>query len=118
MARFRFQDFKIWQSAIEIADELFDIADELERMKLYRFADQIRGAGMSMSNNIAEGSGSDSKKEFARFLNIARRSTFENANVVLILERRGLLSKDGANKLLDDLEILCRQITSFRNTLR
>jgi four helix bundle protein len=118
MARFRFQDLKIWQFAIDIADELFDIADELERKKLYRFADQIRGAGTSMSNNIAEGSGSDSKREFARFLNIARRSTFENANVVLILERRGLLSKEAAKKLLDDLELLCRQISSFKNTLR
>ena len=118
MAKFRFQDLKIWQFAIEIADELFDIADDLEQRKLYRFADQIRGAGMSMSNNIAEGSGSDSKREFGRFLNIARRSTFENANVVLLLERRRLISKEQANKLLDDLELLCRQITSFKNTLR
>jgi hypothetical protein len=30
MAKFRFQDLKIWQLAIEIADELFDIADEIE----------------------------------------------------------------------------------------
>ena len=49
--KFRFQDLKIWQLAIEIADELFDVADDLERKKLYRFADQLRGAGMSMSNN-------------------------------------------------------------------
>ena len=44
MTRFRFQDFEIWQMAIEIADELFDIADDLEKRKLYRFADQLRGA--------------------------------------------------------------------------
>ena len=31
MVKFRFQDLKIWQLAIEIADELFDIADELEK---------------------------------------------------------------------------------------
>ena len=118
MAKFRFQDLRIWQFAIEIADQLFDIADDLEQRKLYRFADQIKGAGMSMSNNIAEGSGSDSKREFGRFLNIARRFTFENANVVLLLERRRLLSKEQSNKLLDDLELLCRQISSFRSTLR
>jgi four helix bundle protein len=118
MAKFRFQDLKIWQFAIDIADELFDIGDDLEERKLYRFADQIRGAGMSMSNNIAEGSGSDSKREFGRFLNIARRSTFENANIVLLLEKRRLLSEERANKLLDDLELLCRQISSFKNTLR
>ena len=30
MTKFRFEDLKIWQLAISIADELFDIADELE----------------------------------------------------------------------------------------
>ena len=67
MVKFRFQDLKIWQSAIEIADELFDIADEIEKKRLYRFAEQLRAAGMSMSNNIAEGSGSSSKREFKNF---------------------------------------------------
>ena len=51
MGKFRFQDLRIWQLAIEIADELFDIADQLEQRRLYRFADQLRGSGMSMSNN-------------------------------------------------------------------
>jgi len=51
MSKFRFQDLRIWQLAIEIGNELFDIADDLEKKKLYRFADQLRGAGMSMSNN-------------------------------------------------------------------
>jgi four helix bundle protein len=51
MVRFRFQDLEVWQLAIEIADKLFDIADDLEKRKLYRFAEQLRGAGMSISNN-------------------------------------------------------------------
>jgi len=85
MVKFRFQDLKIWQLAIEIADQLFDIADDLEKRKLFRFTEQLRAAGMSMSNNIAEGSGSNSNKEFIQFLNIARRSTFENANILIIL---------------------------------
>jgi len=51
MVKFRFQDLKIWQLAIEIADELFDVAENLEEKRLYRFADQLRGSGMSMSNN-------------------------------------------------------------------
>jgi len=29
--KFRFQDLEIWTLAIEIADCLFDIADEIER---------------------------------------------------------------------------------------
>jgi len=45
MVKFRFQDLKIWQLAIEIADELFDLADQLEDRKLYRFAEQLRASG-------------------------------------------------------------------------
>jgi len=87
MVKFRFQDLKIWQLAIQIADELLDITDSLEQKRLYRFAEQLRGASMSMSNNISEGSGSTSKKEFKQFLNVARRSTFENANILILLQR-------------------------------
>jgi len=48
---FRFQDLEIWKKAIEIGDKLFNIADNLEERKLYRFAEQVRGAGLSISNN-------------------------------------------------------------------
>jgi hypothetical protein len=51
MSKFRFQDLRIWQLAIEIADELFDLADALDQKRLHHFAEQLRGAGMSMSNN-------------------------------------------------------------------
>ena len=118
MAKFRFQDLRIWQLAIEIALELFDIADYLEKRKLYRFADQLRGSGMSMSNNIAEGSGSDSKKEFKQFLNVARRSTFENANILILLNKRKLITPECLDRLLTKLDYLCRQITSFQKSLR
>ncbi len=56
--KFRFEDLEIWRLAIEIADLLFDPADELEAKRFYRFAEQVRGAGISAPNNIAEGSGS------------------------------------------------------------
>lgn len=70
-----------------------------------------------MSNNIAEGSGSSSKREFSNFLNIARRSTFENANVILVLETRGLIHKGEVSELLERLDRLCRKIINFQRSL-
>jgi four helix bundle protein len=118
MVKFRFQDMKIWQLAIEIANELFDIADALEEKRLYRFADQLRGSGMSMPNNIAEGAGSSSNREFIQFLNVAHRSTFENANIVILLQMRNLITQDSLDRLLDKLDYLCRQITNFQDSLK
>jgi len=116
-AKFRFQNLKIWQLAIEITDGLLDIADGLENKKLFRFAEQLRGAAMSMGNNIAEGSGSTSKIDFNKFLNYARRSTFENANILIILNRRNLIHEEKLDQLLDKLDKECRMITNFKKTL-
>ena len=52
----------------------------------YRFSEQLRAAAMSITNNIAEGSASTSDKDFAQFLNIARRSVFECVNILILFE--------------------------------
>lgn len=116
--KFRFMDLEIWKDAIGIAENLFDLANRLEEKRLYRFAEQLRGSGLSMSNNIAEGSGSNSKREFANFLNIARRSTFENANVLLVLEKCRILGERDVTEMLRSLDHLCRKITNFQKSLR
>lgn len=118
MANFRFQKLEIWQIAIEIADLLFDIADDLEEKKLYRFAEQLRGSGMSISNNIAEGSGSSSNKVFHRYLDIAKSSSFENANILILLNRRKLISEEEKENILESLDKLCRKTTNFQKALK
>jgi len=118
MVKFRFENLEIWQRSVDIARKLFKIAESLEIKKLYRFADQLRGAGLSMSNNIAEGSGSTSKKEFVQFLNIARRSTFENASMILIFSKEKLIPENIKDEIFQDLDELCRMITAFSRTLR
>lgn len=82
MDSFRFENMEIWKDSISISDMLFDFADKAEDKKCYRFAEQLRAAAMSISNNIAEGSGSFSDRDFASFLNISRRSVFECANIL------------------------------------
>lgn len=116
--KFRFEDLEIWNASIEIGDRLFDLADGLEERKLYRFAEQLWGAGLSISNNIAEGAGSFSDKEFFVFLNYARRSCFECANMIVVLMRRKLVSTDIKENLFNELEMLSRKIKRFQQSLQ
>ncbi len=115
---FRFENLEIWKKSIEIAGNLFDISDDLERKKLYKFAEQLRGAALSISNNIAEGSGSNSKKEFVQFLNIAKRSCFENANMMILFEKREYIQNQVKQTILLKLEELCRMMSGFIKNLR
>lgn len=115
--KFRFEDLEIWKISIEIGDSLFDISDSLEAKKLFRFAKQLRGAGLSISNNIAEGSGSMSNKEFDQFLNYARRSVYECANILIILQMRHHITEDMKIAIFNKLDELSRKISSFRKVI-
>jgi four helix bundle protein len=113
----RFEDLEIWQLAAELAVKFHGLADQLDERRLYRYADQLRGAGLSLSNNIAEGSGSTHKQEFIQFLNIARRSLFEDASMLLVFEKMQLLESTKVDELLTDCDVLSRKITNFSRTL-
>lgn len=117
MVQFRFQNLGIWKRAIGIADQLLDIAAEMDERKFYRFSDQIRGAALSISNNIAEGAGSAAKKEFAQFLNFAKRSCFENANMLILFCKRELIPDELHDSLLQEQEEESKMIEAFRKSL-
>jgi len=114
---FRFEDFEIWQLARALAVKLHRLAHELDRRRLYRYAEQLRAAGLSLTNNIAEGSGSTHAREFMQFLNIARRSLFEDASMLMVFEELGLVSSAEIDEVLRDRDILSRKITNFSRTL-
>ncbi len=115
---FRFEDFEIWQLARVLAVKFHKVADELDKRRLYRYAEQLRAAGLSLTNNIAEGSGSIHTQEFKQYLNIARRSLFEDSSMLLVFESLGLLGPDDTRALLIDCDILSRKITNFSRSLR
>ena len=117
MADFRFENMDIWKEAIQISDSVIDYADKAEEMRFFKFAEQLRAAGMSISNNIAEGSGSFSDKEFTSFLNIARRSVFECANILHIYLRRKIINIEEKNLIYQQLVSLSKKITNFRKAL-
>ena len=114
---FRFEDLEIWQLARSLAVKLHKLAEDLEKRRLYRYAEQLRAAGLSLTNNIAEGSGSTHFREFQQFLNIARRSLFEDASMLMVFESLGLFKAGDIDPLLSDCDMLSRKITNFSRSL-
>jgi four helix bundle protein len=109
MAQFRFMDLDMWEESMEINDRLFDLADKLIDVKSCRVADQLRSASLSISNNMAEGSGTFSDKDFANFLNIARRSVFETINISFVAFRRKFIDEEELEQILNDLDLFSRK---------
>jgi len=61
-------------------------------------------------NSIAE-------EEFVQFLNMARRSLFEDALMLLVFEKLGLVNSGEIDGLLTGCDALSRKITNFTRTL-
>ncbi len=114
---FRFEDLEIWQAARSLAVAFHRLANELDKRRLYRYAEQLRSAGLSLTNNIAEGSGSTHSREFQQFLNIARRSLFEDASMLMVFESLGLFQSGEVDGLLAECDVLSRRITTFSRSL-
>jgi len=116
--QFRFETLEIWQRAAAATNSLFALAEKLDTKKYYRFAEQLRAATLSITNNIAEGSGSDSPDDFANFLKFSRRSVYEVASMLILLARNGYLDQKDTDPLLEELEQQSKMINAFRRTLK
>ena len=117
MAKFRFENLEIWKDAISIASELFKIANDLEERKLFRFADQTRGVGMSIPNNIAESTGTTMVGEQQQLLRYAKRECFEAANILVLLHNEDLISFETKDALFEKLSIQSRRIQKYSYSL-
>lgn len=117
MSDFRFKDLTIWKDSIDIMDQLFEFSNRIKDQRYFRFAEQLCAAALSISNNIAEGSGSSSVKEFSSFLNISRRSIYECANMTFIFERYKFISSAEREEIDERLRKLAAMILSFKNSL-
>lgn len=81
----RFEDLKCWQAARELVKMVYTISRTGELAKDFETKNQFRKAALSSMNNIAEGFGRFSRKDFIRFLDISQSSALEVQSMLYVL---------------------------------
>lgn len=114
---FRFETMDIWIKAIQISKSLFMHCHNFNRCKQFALSDQLFRATLSITNNIAEGSGSTSNKDFSNFINISRRSLYECVNILYIAFQLNLLTEEEMHMLKVQLFQLSKMLYYFRKSL-
>jgi four helix bundle protein len=69
---FKFERLEVWQKAIDFANTMFDVADNLPQRYQFSLGEQLRRAALSIPTNIAEGSGGTTPKNQATFIASAK----------------------------------------------
>ena len=80
----RFEEIRAWQEARVLTRQMYVLSDSEKYRHDFGLRDQIRRAAVSAMTNIAEGFDCESPKEFARFLEIARRSAVEVQSLLYV----------------------------------
>ncbi len=114
---FRFESLDIWKLAIEYADGLYELAKGLPKDERFNLVDQLKRAALSISNNIAEGSGTATKKNFSSFLDISLASAFETVNLLYFAAKREYITEKERLKFYKKAELLVKKIRSFKKFL-
>lgn len=84
-----YKDLKVWQEAINLVEEVYQIINSFPKNETYALADQLKRAVVSIPSNISEGASRNTLKEYIQFLYIALGSSSEVETQLIIAERLG-----------------------------
>jgi len=116
----RFEDLPVWNTAIELAVQVYNLTDGLQFRRRRGLRDQIERAAVSVSNNIDEGFERGTNNELLSFLYIARGSAGEVRSMLCLLERLPTFRELGAEikRLKAKSENCSRQLKAWAQSLQ
>lgn len=114
---FRFESLEIWKLAIEYGKKLYDAADAFPVKEMYGLISQLRRAAVSISSNIAEGSGASTNRDFSNFLDIGVKSALETISILYFASERKYIDEVKRKELYEEAEKLIRKMRAFKNRL-
>ena len=108
-----FRKLIVWQKAMDLVAETYDIIKLLPKEEKYALSDQMRRSVISIPSNIAEGQARNSVKEFIQFLSIAKGSNAELQTQCLLCVRLQYVTDETVSKAL----CLSDEVGKILNTL-
>jgi four helix bundle protein len=114
---FRFEKLAVWQRSIDFASLVYEATRSFPADERFGLTNQMRRAAVSVSSNIAEGSGRVSDIDYARFLEIAYASLMEVVSQAALATRQNFLTHDCYQCVYNEAEELARMLSGLRSTL-
>lgn len=100
----KFEDLHCWQAARELVKLIYQVCEEGKLLKDFDTKSQLKRAALSSMNNVAEGFGRSSDKEFIRFLEIAQSSAMEVRSITYVLSDLKYLDDNQINSIRENAE--------------
>jgi four helix bundle protein len=91
---FKFERLDAWKVSLQLYRKIVAITARLKGRDQLFLADQMRRAALSISANIAEGTGREGVRESKQFFNIAKGSVYEVVSIAHVLKEEGFIQAE------------------------
>ena len=115
---FRFEKLEVWQKAVEFADRVYTVTRQFPQEERFGLTSQMRRASVSVSSNVAEGSGRSSDRDFAHFVEISYGSLMEVVSQTQVAFRQSFLTGADRVDLYNRAEELARMLSGLKSSLQ
>jgi len=103
---------------MDFANEVISIIEILATQRRhYRLFEQLEASVTSISMNIAEGKGRNSKKEFVQYLHFSRGSLYETLTLLEIFHMRGWIESDPFRELENQGTEIAKMLNGLINSI-
>jgi four helix bundle protein len=113
-----YQDLKVWQEAMNLAEECYRLTVGFPTTEMYGMVSQIRRSAASIPANIAEGYGREHLGEYIHFLQIAQGSLKELETHLILSRRVGLTIDSQIDPLLKQCDMIGRMLRALIRSLQ
>jgi len=115
MGLFSFEKLIVWKESQVLAKEVYTIANTFPKGEEFGLKQQIKRASVSISLNLAEGTGRTKGKEQAVFYKYAFSSLMEVTSGLYLAIELGYIEQKQMQRLRPKIEMIGRQISALRN---
>jgi four helix bundle protein len=113
-----YRDLRVWQKAMDLVVESYEIVMHLPRNELYGLATQIQRAAVSIPANIAEGHGREHLGDYLHHLSCANGSLMELETHVLIAKKLSYITAAQLEPILRNTAELGRMMAGLISKLK
>jgi four helix bundle protein len=112
-----YRDLEVWQKAMELVVECYQITKSFPKNEVFGLAGQLQRAAVSIPANLAEGRARQHTKEFIQHVSIAYGSLAELETHIEIAKRLGYIAAETAVELIDKTSTIGRMLNGLRRSL-
>ncbi len=113
-----YENLKVWQDAINLAVDVYAVTNNFPKEELFGIISQLRRASVSVSSNIAEGAGRNSKGDYCRFIDIATGSLHEVESLLMVACRLNYFAEDQLKQLKEKTTAIGNMLGGLKKYLQ